>query len=201
MAESGFNAKDLILIGGVAALGIGAYSLFKKSNNVTVTPSQDWDNINSLISQLKDSNNNSELLESLTAILGTQKGDTIINVPGGSGGSTLPSSPDTTNPLQPDSGSSDISKEDLDQTLDAIDTALNKMGYSGQWVKSASLVQESRDKDRIKQSESAIGNFLWNTPGVNLLTNAVNLTGHGIHGTGEWLYNKMTGRDDEGNKL
>lgn len=200
MADSGFNAKDLILIGGVAALGIGAYSLFRKSNNVTVTPSQDWDQINNLISQLKDSNNNAELLTGLKELLGTSNPNITVNVPGGSG---------TTDPLKPNTqpgssgggGSSDISKEDLDQTLDSIDTALNKMGYSGQWVKSAALVEESRDNDRISQSESAIGNFLWNTPGVNYVTNAVNLTGHAIHGTGEWIYNKLTGRDDLGNKL
>lgn len=200
MADSGFNAKDLILIGGVAALGIGAYSLFRKSNNVEVTPSQDWDQINSLISQLKDSNNNAELLTGLKELLGTSNPNITVNVPGGSG-TTDPLKPNTQPDSSGDGGSSDISKEDLDQTLDALDTALNKMGYSGQWVKSTALVQESRDNDRIRQSESAIGNFLWNTPGVNYVTNAVNLTGHAIHGTGEWIYNKLTGRDDLGNKL
>ena len=64
------SVKDIALIGGVAALGIGAYSLIKNKNNVTVEGSENWEGVNKAIDELSKSN--SAFLSSILQILGQQ---------------------------------------------------------------------------------------------------------------------------------
>lgn len=184
------SIKDVALIGGIAALGLGAYSLFKKSNNVTVTPTQDWDKLNGLVDQLKAGNQ--DLIKSFAEILGTTQ----------KGGEDDSNSGTPTTPLPDSSGGSgggSSSTIDMD-TLENLNDALDMMGLSGQIPKSKLLINQATDADEARLAESKIGNFLLSTPGLSTITDGSIKLGHAIHGTGEFLYNKLTGRDDSGNK-
>lgn len=210
MADSGINAKDLILIGGVAALGLGLYSVAKKQNNVTISGQENWEGINKIIDQLGSTN--SAFLDSITQIL-QQNGNLPSNSGSGGGSSTLP-------------GGSEENGDTLQDTKDVLkltSTALNKLGYSGELVQAQTLLKESVDKndlaiasnpvlktiddalkpiptgnstvDEINRQAYSIAN-----PFASLSPGNLSRTWEGLHGFGEWVYNKATGKknvDDE----
>lgn len=189
------SVKDIAIIGGVAALGIGAYSLLKKKNEVTVTPTQDWDKLNGFVEELKSGNQ--ELIKSFAQILGTTQkgGEDDVKTP-----SPTTPLPDSSGGSSGGSGGGSSGGVDMD-TLENLNDALDMLGLSGQIPKSKLLIHQSVDQDKESLAESGIGNFLISTPGISTITDGTLKLGHALHGTGEYLYNKLTGRDDSGNKL
>ena len=208
MSDGGINAKDLIMIGGVAALGLGLYSVVKKQNNVTISGQENWEGINKIIEQLGSTN--SAFLDSITQILQSSGGGS--STPGG-GSSELPGG----------SEENGDTLEDTKEVLKLTSTALNKLGYSGPLVQAQTLLKESVDKDKVAIASN---------PGLNAIEGGMSVapTGNdfvddmnnkiytvlqpvsvlkpsnlstvynGLHGFGEWIYNSVTGKknvDDE----
>ena len=192
--------KDIAIIGGVAALGIGAYSLLKDKNNVTVQGSENWEGVNKAIDQLSQSN--SAFLSSILQILGQQ--DKLPAPDGGSSGGS-------------DGGSSGGSGGDdeptIDQTkqlLDTTNTALDKLGYSGLLKQSQTLMKEQADADAVKIASNPVLNVLDNaltTGNQTLLGQTININPvsalapsniaqavSGVKGFGEWVYNLAKGK-------
>ena len=192
--------KDIAIIGGVAALGIGAYSLLKGKNNVTVQGSENWEGVNKAIDQLSQSN--SAFLSSILQILGQQ--DKLPAPDGGSSGGS-------------DGGSSGGSGGDdeptIDQTkqlLDTTNTALDKLGYSGLLKQSQTLMKEQADADAVKIASNPVLNVLDNaltTGNQTLLGQTININPvsalapsniaqavSGVKGFGEWVYNLAKGK-------
>lgn len=206
---SDISLKDVAIVGGVAALGIGAYSLIKGKNNVTIQGSENWDGVNKAIDQL--SQTNSAFLQSILQILGQQDKPPIDN--GGSGGGSLPGSGGGSS-----SGSDD--EPTLEQTKDVLDltnTALDKLGYSGLLKQSQTLMKEQADKDAVKIASNPVLNVLDNalTAGNQTIGGAtINLNPFsalapsniasvvsGVKGFGEWIYNTATGKKNVNNEL
>lgn len=192
--------KDIAIIGGVAALGIGAYSLLKGKNNVVVQGSENWEGVNKAIDELSKSN--SAFLSSILQILGQQ--DKLPAPDGGSSGGS-------------DGGSSGGSGGDdeptIDQTkqlLDTTNTALDKLGYSGLLKQSQTLMKEQADADALKIASNPVLNVLDNaltTGNQTLLGQTININPvsalapsniakaiSGVKGFGEWAYNFATGK-------
>lgn len=194
---------EIALIGGVAVLG--AYAIGKmKNGTTTVTPSENWEGVNKVIDQLGDQN--SEFLSNILQIL--KDGQTMPDAGGsgsGGGGSMTPS------PSLPES-----KEETVDQTkqvLDLTNTALDRLGYSGLVKQSQTLMTESVDKDKetiaktpvlgtletlttpIKTGSSTMDAMMdFNSASKLLRPSTYSEIYHGIHGAGEWIYNKLTGR-------
>ena len=186
------SVKDIALIGGVAALGIGAYSLIKNKNNVTVEGSENWEGVNKAIDELSKSN--SAFLSSILQILGQQ--DKLPTPDGGSGG-----------------GSGGDDEPTLDQTkelLNTTNTALDKLGYSGLLKQSQTLMKEQADSDAVKIASNPVLNMLDNaltTGNQTLAGQTFNLNPvsalapsniaqavSGVKGFGEWVYNLAKGK-------
>lgn len=199
---SDISIKDVAIVGGVAALGIGAYSLIKGKNNVTIEGSENWDGVNKAIDQL--SQTNSAFLQSILQILGQQ--DKLPTDNGGSGGGSLPGSGGGSS-----SGSDD--EPTLDQTKDILDvtnTALDKLGYSGLLKQSQTLMKEQADKDALKIASNPVLNVLdsglkvgdislgGQTMNLNpfsaLAPSNISKVVSGVKGFGEFLYNTATGK-------
>lgn len=196
--------KDIAIIGGVAALGIGAYSLLKGKNNVVVQGSENWEGVNKAIDQLSQSN--SAFLSSILQILGQQ--DKLPAPDGGSSGGSGGGS---------DGGSSGGSGGDdeptIDQTkqlLDTTNTALDKLGYSGLLKQSQTLMKEQADADAVKIASNPVLNVLDNAlttgnqtlagqtfninPVSALAPSNIAQAVSGVKGFGEWVYNLAKGK-------
>lgn len=204
------------MIGGVAALGLGLYSVVKKQNNVIISGQENWEGINKIIDQLGSSN--SAFLESITQILQSS----------GSGGSSTPGGGSST----PGGGSSELpggseengnTLEDTKEVLKLTSTALNKLGYSGTLVQAQTLLKESVDKDKVAiasnpglnaieggMSVASTGNDFVDDMNNKIYTvlqpvsvlkpSNLSTVWNGLHGFGEWVYNTATGKknvDDE----
>ena len=196
--------KDIAIIGGVAALGIGAYSLLKGKNNVTVQGSENWEGVNKAIDELSKSN--SAFLSSILQILGQQ--DKLPAPDGGSsGGSDGGSSGGS------DGGSGGDDEPTIDQTkqlLDTTNTALDKLGYSGLLKQSQTLMKEQADADAVKIASNPVLNVLdsaLTTGNQTLLGQTININPvsalapsniaqavSGVKGFGEWVYNLAKGK-------
>lgn len=192
--------KDIAIIGGVAALGIGAYSLLKGKNNVTVQGSENWEGVNKAIDQLSQSN--SAFLSSILQILGQQ--DKLPAPDGGSSGGSSGGS---------DGGSGGDDEPTIDETkqlLDTTNTALDKLGYSGLLKQSQTLMKEQADADAVKIASNPVLNVLDNaltTGNQTLLGQTININPvsalapsniaqavSGVKGFGEWVYNLAKGK-------
>lgn len=190
------SVKDIALIGGVAALGIGAYSLIKNKNNVTVEGSENWEGVNKAIDELSKSN--SEFLSSILQILGQQ--DKLPAPDGGSGGGS-------------NGGSGGDDEPTIDQTkqlLDTTNTALDKLGYSGLLKQSQTLMKEQADADAVKIASNPVLNVLDNAlttgnqtlagqtfninPVSALAPSNIAQAVSGVKGFGEWVYNLAKGK-------
>ena len=192
--------KDIAIIGGVAALGIGAYSLIKGKNNVTVQGSENWEGVNKAIDQLSQSN--SAFLSSILQILGQQ--DKLPAPDGGSsGGSDGGSSGGS-------GGDDEPTIDETKQLLDTTNTALDKLGYSGLLKQSQTLMKEQADADAVKIASNPVLNVLDNaltTGNQTLLGQTININPvsalapsniaqavSGVKGFGEWVYNLAKGK-------
>ena len=192
--------KDIAIIGGVAALGIGAYSLLKGKNNVVVQGSENWEGVNKAIDQLSQSN--SAFLSSILQILGQQ--DKLPAPDGGSSGGSSGGS---------DGGSGGDDEPTIDETkqlLDTTNTALDKLGYSGLLKQSQTLMKEQADADAVKIASNPVLNVLDNaltTGNQTLLGQTININPvsalapsniaqavSGVKGFGEWVYNLAKGK-------
>lgn len=196
--------KDIAIIGGVAVLGIGAYSLLKGKNNVVVQGSENWEGVNKAIDELSKSN--SAFLSSILQILGQQ--DKLPAPDGGSSGGSSGGS---------DGGSSGGSGGDdeptIDQTkqlLDTTNTALDKLGYSGLLKQSQTLMKEQADADAVKIASNPVLNVLdsaLTTGNQTLAGQTFNINPvsalapsniaqavSGVKGFGEWVYNLAKGK-------
>ena len=196
--------KDIAIIGGVAALGIGAYSLLKGKNNVVVQGSENWEGVNKAIDQLSQSN--SAFLSSILQILGQQD-----KLPAPDGGSSGGSSGGSDGGSGGGSGGDD--EPTLDQTkelLNTTNTALDKLGYSGLLKQSQTLMKEQADSDAVKIASNPVLNVLDNaltTGNQTLLGQTININPvsalapsniaqavSGVKGFGEWVYNLAKGK-------
>ena len=192
--------KDIAIIGGVAALGIGAYSLLKGKNNVTVQGSENWEGVNKAIDQLSQSN--SAFLSSILQILGQQ--DKLPAPDGGSsGGSDGGSSGGS-------GGDDEPTIDETKQLLETTNTALDKLGYSGLLKQSQTLMKEQADADAVKIASNPVLNVLDNaltTVNQTLLGQTININPvsalapsniaqavSGVKGFGEWVYNLAKGK-------
>ena len=192
--------KDIAIIGGVAALGIGAYSLLKGKNNVTVQGSENWEGVNKAIDQLSQSN--SAVLSSILQILGQQ--DKLPAPDGGSsGGSDGGSSGGS-------GGDDEPTIDETKQLLETTNTALDKLGYSGLLKQSQTLMKEQADADAVKIASNPVLNVLDNaltTGNQTLLGQTININPvsalapsniaqavSGVKGFGEWVYNLAKGK-------
>ena len=192
--------KDIAIIGGVAALGIGAYSLLKGKNNVTVQGSENWEGVNKAIDQLSQSN--SAFLSSILQILGQQ--DKLPAPDGGSsGGSDGGSSGGS-------GGDDEPTIDETKQLLETTNTALDKLGYSGLLKQSQTLMKEQADADAVKIASNPVLNVLDNaltTGNQTLLGQTININPvsalapsniaqavSGVKGFGEWVYNLAKGK-------
>ena len=192
--------KDIAIIGSVAALGIGAYSLLKGKNNVTVQGSENWEGVNKAIDQLSQSN--SAFLSSILQILGQQ--DKLPAPDGGSDGGSSGGS---------DGGSGGDDEPTIDETkqlLETTNTALDKLGYSGLLKQSQTLMKEQADADAVKIASNPVLNVLDNaltTGNQTLLGQTININPvsalapsniaqavSGVKGFGEWVYNLAKGK-------
>lgn len=195
---------EIALLGGVAVLG--AFAIGKMKSGTTVaTPSENWEGVNKVIDQLGDQN--SAFLSNILQILG-QNGQTMPDAGGsgsGGGGSMTPS------PSLPESKEETV--EQTKQVLDLTNTALDRLGYSGLVKQSETLVKESVDKDKetiaktpilgtleqlttpIKTGSSTMDAMMdFNSATKILRPSTYSEIYHGIHGAGEWIYNKLTGK-------
>ena len=192
--------KDIAIIGGVAALGIGAYSLLKGKNNVVVQGSENWEGVNKAIDQLSQSN--SAFLSSILQILGQQ--DKLPAPDGGSsGGSDGGSSGGS-------GGDDEPTIDETKQLLETTNTALDKLGYSGLLKQSQTLMKEQADADAVKIASNPVLNVLDNaltTGNQTLLGQTININPvsalapsniaqavSGVKGFGEWVYNLAKGK-------
>ena len=192
--------KDIAIIGGVAALGIGAYSLLKGKNNVTVQGSENWEGVNKAIDQLSQSN--IAFLSSILQILGQQ--DKLPAPDGGSsGGSDGGSSGGS-------GGDDEPTIDETKQLLETTNTALDKLGYSGLLKQSQTLMKEQADADAVKIASNPVLNVLDNaltTGNQTLLGQTININPvsalapsniaqavSGVKGFGEWVYNLAKGK-------
>ena len=192
--------KDIAIIGGVAAIGIGAYSLLKGKNNVTVQGSENWEGVNKAIDQLSQSN--SAFLSSILQILGQQ--DKLPAPDGGSsGGSDGGSSGGS-------GGDDEPTIDETKQLLETTNTALDKLGYSGLLKQSQTLMKEQADADAVKIASNPVLNVLDNaltTGNQTLLGQTININPvsalapsniaqavSGVKGFGEWVYNLAKGK-------
>ena len=192
--------KDIAIIGGVAALGIGAYSLLKGKNNVVVQGSENWEGVNKAIDQLSQSN--SAFLSSILQILGQQ--DKLPAPDGGSGGGSDGGSGGGSG------GDDEPTIDETKQLLDTTNTALDKLGYSGLLKQSQTLMKEQADADAVKIASNPVLNVLDNaltTGNQTLLGQTININPvsalapsniaqavSGVKGFGEWVYNLAKGK-------
>ena len=192
--------KDIAIIGGVAALGIGAYSLLKGKNNVTVQGSENWEGVNKAIDQLSQSN--SAFLSSILQILGQQ--DKLPAPDGGSSGGSYGGSSGGSG------GDDEPTIDDTKQLLETTNTALDKLGYSGLLKQSQTLMKEQADADAVKIASNPVLNVLDNaltTGNQTLLGQTININPvsalapsniaqavSGVKGFGEWVYNLAKGK-------
>ena len=196
--------KDIAIIGGVAALGIGAYSLLKGKNNVVVQGSENWEGVNKAIDQLSQSN--SAFLSSILQILGQQD-----KLPAPDGGSSGGSSGGSDGGSSGGSGGDDEPTiDETKQLLETTNTALDKLGYSGLLKQSQTLMKEQADADAVKIASNPVLNVLDNaltTGNQTLLGQTININPvsalapsniaqavSGVKGFGEWVYNLAKGK-------
>lgn len=196
--------KDIAIIGGVAALGIGAYSLIKGKNNVTVQGSENWEGVNKAIDELSKSN--SAFLSSILQILGQQ--DKLPAPDGGSSGGSGGGSDGGSG-----GGSGGDDEPTIDQTKQLLDTtnaALDKLGYSGLLKQSQTLMKEQADADAVKIASNPVLNVLDNAlttgnqtlagqtfninPVSALAPSNIAQVVSGVKGFGEWVYNLAKGK-------